>query len=133
MSSIELYVQDVVTRTRRVTIADKCPKCGADLRGPNAIVLEQYEASRAWMTIPEEDDIEWGNWEKRDSKGAEGYIAVGYTCSACGEFLITSSEVKIDVGDDENLQDKTFDLLLYTDRWEQDVLKAVGEAKKVVQ
>jgi len=130
MSSIELYVQDVVTRTRRVTIVDECVNCDADLRGHEAIVLQQYEGSKAWMTIPEDGDIDWGRWEKSDSKGTEGYIAIGYICANCGKWLITSTEVEIDVGDDESLQDKTFDLLLYTDRWERDVLKAIGENKK---
>lgn len=114
MSNIELYVQDVVTRTRRVTIGDECPKCKADLRGPSAIVLEQYEASRAWMTIPEEEDIDWGNWEKRDSKGTEGYIAVGYTCAACGEFLISNSTVEIDVEDRDIMVD-AFELVVEID------------------
>ncbi len=136
MSSIELYVQDVVTRTRQVTIEDKCPKCGADLRGTNAIVLEQYEASRAWMTIPEEDDVEWGNWEKSDSRGTEGYISIGYTCANCNEWLITAQEEEImaDVAgspnEDDDLLHDVFNLVVRIVKNRREWLKQLAEHRR---
>lgn len=114
---MELYVQDVVTRTRRVRIGDKCPECGADLREPNAIMCQQFSASMQYMTVPEDGDIDWGG-----IKSAEGDITIGYSCANCDHWLITSQEVGLDFDESDeawevkNALEMTFDLLLKLDK-----------------
>ena len=114
----ELYFKDIITRTRRADLPDECPKCGADLHGLNALVCEQFDATRQRMTDPIDGDVDWGSTE-----GVDGNPTIGYTCANCNHPLLRSEEVDIDVDQDWSLLDKMFDLLLYTSKWEVDVIQ----------
>lgn len=84
-------VADVTYTNREEPLPERCPKCNADLRGPHAVVLFEYEVHRKTVTIDKDGTVNWDDHIYGPSEDS-GVAPVEYQCAACEHKLLTGKE-----------------------------------------
>jgi len=91
---MKLPVHDIGLLRREVELSPFCPNCSADLTGPGALLLWEYQDQKRY-TSKDDSGFRWGT---DLPEGGDSYIEIEWHCSNCDSVLVEGGSFPVAEG-----------------------------------